>query len=276
MTLYIRGYSDYCYEFIYLDGIIRKNRIHVLINPGAYLKLPGQVGQTQAELNIESLTHILAMQPSIENHELIDRTVTLAEKTNKPIITNQETAALFRSEGLSVKQLRILGFQEEVVEGLQVDPVYMEELTDTVTAPKEKKSNPLESIIGLVNPLNWKPVKMIKETILRQPSSERTVDTSKPLAFHITLGNKTSLLFPLDKRGILNIDRIIAQLEVDSVILPNKDVSYTKEIKSKLHNVVILTKNVMEDDILHLPKSHNPTIYHDTYYGALEQWIELK
>jgi len=276
MTLYIRGYEDYSYEVIFLDGVFKKNRVHILINPGNYIKLPGQGGESDVEINIESLTHILTMETSITNPDIIKRTTYIAERTNKPIITNQETGDKFRTEGLSVKQLRIIGFEEEVVEGIHVDPVYLGELPVAVEEENSHSFLYIGEMMKMINPLNWKPVQKISDMILPHPKSSQDIDTSKPLAFHIELGSKLNLLLPLDERGVDNINKILPQMHVHTLVVPNKELSYTSEINEPVSNVLLLNRSFSDDQVLIIPKSHNPGIDHDTHYGALEEWIEIK
>ena len=104
MSLYIRAYEDYSYEIIYTQGKVRKKRIHLLINPGSQITLQGTSKSSETEVNIQSLTHILAMETSVIKPDLINRTVKIAEMTNKPIITNKESSDKFREKGLSIAQ----------------------------------------------------------------------------------------------------------------------------------------------------------------------------
>lgn len=288
MTLYVRAYEDFSYEIIFVDGIIRKNRVHLLINPSKHVKLPGQGEEEDPVLNIESLTHIISMETSVKNPQLIDRTVYIAERTNKPIITNQSTADIFKGRGLSVKQLRILGFQEEIVEGVQIDPVYLEEIIEE-PEPDGKKGADDErgnifgsgildfgkSIVNKMNPLKWKPVKSISNIV---KTSEETldVDPTKPVAYSIQLRGGPNILFPTDRRGIININRVIHEVSPDVLLIVNQDVSFTKNIGKGLHKVIILNNQITDDQLLVLPKSHNIDVKHDTFYGALRQWVEIK
>ncbi len=277
MTLYVRAYDDFSYELIFLEGRVRKKRLHLLVNPSKHVHLPG-TSKEGIELNIESLTHIITMQTSVVNNELIHRTTFLAERTNKPIITNSETAELFKEQGLSVRQLRVIGFQQEVVDGIQIDPIYLKELSQEVKehAPK-RPLDPVVDLLKLVNPFSWKPVKRVTKTLFPKlvKPDEVLIDPGKPLAFHIELGTSHSILLPLDKRGMDHINQIIPNMEIKTVVIPNQDISFTKTITQGARQVIILNSDVGEEPLF-VPKSQNAYIKHDSIYGSLEEWVEIE
>jgi hypothetical protein len=279
MSLYIRAHDDFSYEIIYVHkGMFSKSRLHILINPGKHIKLPGQHldHDHDVEINIKSLTHIVSMDTSVQNPKMIDRTIRLAERTNKPIITNEETAVHFREHGLSVKQLRIIGFETEVVDGLQIDPVYLEELSDQITEPEPPENIIIDmgkKIINTFNPLNWKPIKSIKNTIVEE--NREIIDTAKPLGFQLFFGSKIGVLLPLDRRGVNNLNRIIPQMNPRIVVIPNKEIGYTKQLRAGTARVIILNGEIEGDELIVVPQTYNPKIPHDTYYGSLAEWIEI-
>jgi len=258
-----------------LGGRRKKTRLHLLVNPSSRVHLPG-IKADGIELNIESLTHIITMETSVVNDALLDRTTHLAERTNKPIITNEETAIRFKERGLSVRQLRIIGHQQEVVDDIHIDPVYMQELSDEVRElPKKKRLDPVTDLLKIVNPLQWKPIKLLTKGLFpKSVKEDNIIDPSKPLAFHIEFSNSGSILLPLDKRGIKYINRIIPNLKPKTLILPNQDLAYTKLVNPGVKQVIILN-GVGDEEPIIIPRSHNAYIPHDSVYGSLEVWIEI-
>jgi hypothetical protein len=253
VPLYIRTYFDYCYEIIYTEGRVKKKRIHLLINPGKNAKLKGHAKKEETEINVESLTHVVAMETSVQDPKIIDRTTKFAEITNKPIITNDETAILFKENGLSIKQLRILGYDEEVIDGLRIDPVYSEELPEVVKNSKRPSITSKITDIGkivtdVINPLKWKPVEKIKTTV---KNGNPEIDPSKPLAIYITFGKVETVLVPLDTRAISNINKLIATMNPKIVVLPNLTISDTLSIGegAKLALVLHETHKLEQVDI---------------------------
>lgn len=280
MGLYIRAYADYSYEIIFTKGIFRKKRLHILINPGKEIKLSGN-SDNDVHVNTRSLTHIVAMETSTKDKQMLEHTINIAELTNKPIITNEHSSKIFREYGLSVKQLRIIGFQDEVVDGLNVDPLYIPKVEKPDNNKDESKSSSSNlSAIGdfvsnNLNPLKWKPVKKITSKILNQPPTIE-VDPTKPMAFNLHLGKSSKLLLPLDSESIKSINELIPVIQPNVVIIPNKDVSFSKEIEEGAQKVIILNDEFDDDSVLVMPKTHNLGIFHDTLYGGLEEWIEIK
>lgn len=286
MSLYIRAYEDYSYEIIFTQGKVRKKRIHLLINPGNQIKLQGTTKNSDTEVNIQSLTHILAMETSVIKPDLIKRTVKIAEMTNKPIITNKESSEKFREKGLSIKQLRLLGFQEEVIDGLYVDPIYKEEigvtdLNKTTISPQrfytvsEKLIDFTKSVPRRLNPLNWKPVKKVKQTITGSEVHEMIVDAKNPLALYIRFSKSIDVLIPLDTRAIEFIDDLVPETTPRLILLPNLDVSDTLKINHKTKALLIFNKEHKQEKPLIIPKTYNPDAKHDTIYVPFEEWIDI-
>lgn len=288
MGLYIRAYPDYCYEIIYTDGTLKKKRIHILINPGDEAKLQGQKSKSDTEINVKSLTHIVAMETSIMDSDVIDRTKKIAQITNKPIITNSESAEKFKEKGLSVKQLRVLGFEEEVIDGLSVDPIYLEEIDGTFeeqTQPEEEEEKEPFSVkripkmvfeVGkqvprLLNPINWRPVRAVKDTI----TGDSKINPKNPLALRITFNNKSDVIVPLDKRAQENINQIIPGMKPHLVILPHNDVSHTTDITSKVRTLLIVNQMHKGEKALVIPKTYNTSTDHDTIYASFSEWIDV-
>lgn len=280
MPIYIRTYSDFSYELIHTEGRVKKKRIHILVNPGNLIKLKGQAQKMETEVNSESLTHIVAMETSVNDPKMVNRSVKLAELTNKPIITNDETAKLFKNKGLSVKQLRILGFAEEVIDGLQIDPVYIEELAESVMNNDTKlsfysKVTDLGKIMTRsINPLKWKSMDKIKGTI-SEDLVKREVDPSKPLAIFIKLTKFDTVLIPLDERAMKNINRLISNLQPKITILPNSTVSDTLNLEQGSNTVLVLNENHHNEQVINIPKTHNTHLPHDIIYGGFEEWIQI-
>ena len=287
MGLYIRAYPDYCYEIIYTDGTLKKKRIHILINPGNEAKLQGQKSKSDTEINVTSLTHIIAMETSIMDSDVIDRTKKIAQVTNKPIITNQVSAEKFKEKGLSVKQLRVLGFEEEVIDGLTVDPIYLEEIDGTLESQEiqEEEKEPFtvkkipkmvyeagKQVPKLLNPINWKPVRAVKETITGDAGK---INPKNPLALHITFNSKSDVVVPLDKRAQDNMNQIIPDMKPHVVILPHNDVSHTTDITSKVRTLLIVNQLHKGEKALVIPKTYNTSTDHDTIYASFSEWIDV-
>jgi hypothetical protein len=287
VTLYIRAYEDYSYELIYTEGSIRKKRIHLLVNPGNHVKLQGTAKDRETEVNVQSLTHIVAMETSIVKSQLLKRTVKIAELTNKPIITNKESSTKFREKGISVKQLRILGFQEEVIDGLTVDPIYMEELGDMAQEPEEKASFSFSSIGSKMieftksvprklNPFKWKPVKKITHSITGTENAEFVVDPSNPLAMYVKFSKSDDIIIPLDLRAMDHIDELLPHLTPKLILLPNVDVSDTLEINHKARALLVFNKENKQEKAIVIPKTYNPEAKHDTLYAGFEEWVDIE
>ncbi|MDH5645953.1 MAG: hypothetical protein OEZ01_08090, partial [Candidatus Heimdallarchaeota archaeon] len=277
MVVYIRVYDDFSYEIVQSN----KRKLHIYINPGKKGKLSGIARENDIEINTDNLTHILSLETSIKNEEMIKRTLKLAELSNKPIITNQESAGFFRENGLSVKQLRIISHNEEIISGLSIVPVYQNIINETEKELKEKqenKNNILEGVNKTIKymftPGKWKTTKFIKKNILpKEPTI--SIDTSKPLAIVLNFGKGIKLLCPLDERGLEYINDIINETKPWLVIIPNHDVSFTKSIIAKTKLILITNNKSVDDEVLIIPKSYNSTIEHDTLYGGLYQWLEI-
>ncbi|MFV2015853.1 MAG: hypothetical protein ACC656_10515 [Candidatus Heimdallarchaeota archaeon] len=286
MPMYIRAYEDYSYEIIYTEGKLRKKRIHLLVNPGAKTRIRGPTTGNETEVNIQSLTHIVAMETSIVKPQLMKRTIKIAEMTNKPIITNKESSDKFRENGISVKQLRILGFQEEVIDGLFLDPIYMEELGDTSLAPVEEQSKGLasigpklikftKSVPRRLNPFKWKPVKKITRTITKTENDEIIVDPSKPLAIYLRFSKSDDIIMPLDVRAMDHLDELLPQITPKLITLPNVDVSDTLQIKHNARALIVFNKQNKQEKAMIIPKAYNPETKHDTIYAAFEEWVDI-
>ncbi|MHA2252159.1 MAG: hypothetical protein ACXAD7_17475 [Candidatus Kariarchaeaceae archaeon] len=279
MPLYIRSYKEFTYEIIYTEGRVKKKRIHVLINPGKSIKLRGQAQKHETELNPDSLTHIIAMETSVMNPKMINWTMRIAELTNKPIITNQETSEKFKEKGLSIRQLRLLGYEEEIIDGLHIDPIYKEELQEVI--PKDQNKSVMSKITGFgktvtdtINPLKWKPLEKFKDTVIpTQPKIE--IDPSKPLAIYVLFGRNESILIPLDRRAIENINILIPNYLPKLVILPETTISDTLNIESGARYLLIVNETHQGDQTIYIPKAFNK-VEHDTIYAAFEEWIEIE
>lgn len=281
MPIYIRTYRDFSYELIHSEGRVKKKRLHILVNPGNLIKLKGQAQKLETEVNSESLTHIVAMETSVHDPKMANRTVKLAELTNKPIITNDETAKLFKNKGLSVKQLRILGFAEEIIDGLQIDPVYIEELEESSELKNDTKLSFYSKVADLgkmmtssINPLKWKSMDKIKGTI-SEDLVKREVDPSKPLAIFIKFNKFDTVLIPLDERAMKNINRLISNMQPKITILPNSTVSDTLNLDKGSNTILVLNETHLNEQVINIPKTHNPHLPHDTIYGGFEEWIQI-
>ncbi len=279
MAVYIRAYRDLSFELILTDGKLKKKRLHILINPGKFSKLPDGKDHS-VEINPKSLTHILAMQTSVEASQLIKKTVQIAEITNKPIITNQSSANELRSEGIPVRQLRIVGYEEEIIEDLRVDPVYKEEIPNDKLIDKsnidnvEMENRDKSSVFKISNKL----FKLISKSQKKQEKatySHNKIDPTKPIAVVISLRKKWKILIPLDNRGISYINEIIKNIKPWLVIIPHRDVSFTYSIAESVEKVLIIQDSYHADEALFAPKAYNIGLYHDTYIGGINSWLQI-
>ncbi len=286
MPMYIRAYEDYSYEVIYTEGKLRKKRIHLLVNPGTNTKIQGTTKGSETEVNIQSLTHIVAMETSIVKPQLLKRTIKIAEMTNKPIITNKESSDNFRENGISIKQLRILGFQEEVIDGLFIDPIYKEELGEKQLEPVTEDSKGLasigykffeftKSVPRRLNPFRWKPVKKITQTVIGKDSGEIIVDPSKPLAIYLRFSKSDDVIMPLDVRAMDHLDELMPQITPKLIALPNVDVSDTMQINHNARALIVFNRENKQEKALIIPKAYNPDTNHDTIYAPFEEWVDI-
>lgn len=271
---------------IFTEGKLRKKRIHLLINPGSLINLQGTTKKSETEVNIQSLTHILAMETSVVKPDLIKRTVKIAELTNKPIITNKESSEKYREKGLSIKQLRLLGFQDEIIDGLYVDPIYKEEIvnadlkvqepsTSGINAIGEKIIDFTKSVPQRINPLNWKPVKKMKQTLTGSENEELIIDAKNPLGVYIKFSKGIDVLVPLDTRAIKFIDDLVPETTPRLILLPNLDASDTLTITHQAKALMIFNKEHKQEKALIIPKTYNPDAKHDTIYAPFEEWIDI-
>lgn len=286
MGLYIRAYEDYSYEIIYTEGKLRKKRIHLLVNPGINTKLQGTKKGNETEVNIHSLTHIVTMETSIVKPQLLKRTIKIAEMTNKPIITNKESSDKLRENGISIKQLRILGFQEEVIDGLFIDPIYVEELGVELLKSEIDDRKGLSSIGSKLieftksvprrlNPFRWKPVRKITQTVIGSEGDDIIVDPSKPLAIYLKFSKSDDLIMPLDVRAMDHLDELIPQITPKLIALPNVDVSDTMQIKHRARALIVFNKENKQNKAMIIPKAYNPDTKHDTIYAPFEEWVDI-
>ncbi len=271
---------------IFTEGKVRKKRIHLLINPGSLINLQGTTKKSETEVNIQSLTHILSMETSVVKPDLIKRTVKIAELTNKPIITNKESSEKYREKGLSIKQLRLLGFQDEIIDGLYVDPIYKEEigLRDHITPEptasgintiSEKIVDFTKSVPHRINPLNWKPVKKMKQTLTGSQDDVMKIDAKNPLGAYIKFSKGIDVLVPLDTRAIEFINDLVPETTPRLILLPNLDVSDTLTITHRTRALMIFNKEHKQEKALIIPKTYNPDANHDTIYAPFEEWIDI-
>ncbi|MCY3410629.1 MAG: hypothetical protein INQ03_03225 [Candidatus Heimdallarchaeota archaeon] len=286
MAIYIRCYRNNCMELIFTEGRKNKKRIHILINPSEDIRLPTTASEDEAELNPQSITHILAMQTSIIHPEMLTRTTRIAEQTNLPIITNKKSAVFFKEAGLSVKQLRILGFTEEVIDGLSIDPVYKEELPEeTLDLEKteeeeeeiKEKEKPLKkfSKIGKKLGQQLNPIHLAKNLPKKEEKQEEVViDATNPLAIIIGLSQKKSILFPLDKRGLKYLDKTIAAVKPYLVVIPEVNPSRSFSL-SEIEKVVFIDPNYTAEEKMVIPTSHNQSMLHTTILGGYHKWYEV-
>ncbi len=280
MVIYIRGYLNYCFELIITEGKkfkSKKKRIHILINPNNEVNiLPGK---SETEVNTQSITHILSMQTSIINSEMIKRTVTLAENTNKPVITNKKSSLQFRELGISVKQLRILGYDEEVIDGLSVDPVYMEEIDKKIiekSQSEKKNTNTLSlkniSKFGKKLTKNLNPLNLGKNIIKIEP--EKKIDPTNPMAIVVYSNNNKKIMIPLDDRGIKHIQQIINSIKPWVVIMPEMNISDTYNINNT-EKLIFMNKEYKAEEMMLVPRSSNPTIKHQTLLCGFNTWYKI-
>lgn len=280
MVTYFRSFIDLSFELIFTGGRFKKKRIHLYVNPS---KIPRVVSNSKSEgpeINPQSITHILAMQTSIPNQEMIQRTKVIAENINKPIITNKKTSLIFRDSGISVKQLRILGFEEEVIDGLLIDPVYMEELNSESIKSDENASssiNPLsiKSIASFGKKLGktLNPLKFSKP-VLQPKEKENIIDPTNPLAVVIYSSKNKKILLPLDKRGIKHIKQIINSIQPWLTVLPSKNISETFTIENTT-KLLFLDDQYDAEELVIIPRSSNPNLTHQTLQGGYNNWFEI-
>ncbi|MHA2089909.1 MAG: hypothetical protein ACW98K_03545 [Candidatus Kariarchaeaceae archaeon] len=277
MTLYIRVYQDYTYEIIFTEGRVKKKRIHLLINPKSNVILKGQSSSDQTEINIESLTHFVTLNTSTGNLTAIEKTVSLAELTNKPIITNSNTSSTFKDRGISIKQLRIMSGEEEVLDDLRINPVYLDEMTEIQVQKPSGLTSKIPYLGDLIpnslNPLKWKPINAIKQVILVR--EKQGIDLSKPLGLFFLFGKYDSVLLPLEKMATEDINKLVGFYLPKITVFPYREISDTVAIAMGSKTVLIVNEKHSSEQVMHIPKTYNPSVKHDTIYGALEEWILL-
>lgn len=272
MAIYIRTYSDFSYELIFTEGKFKKKRLHLLVNPGSEVKLPSTDRDGQVEINPESITHILTMQTSIIDDDMLHSTIRLAEITNKPIITNKKTSLTLRKFGLSVKQLRLIGFEEEVVEGLSLDPVYQEEIAYHVEPSAILK--PLDRIGNFGKKLTKSLTGNLLKGIIKEEKRDIKIDASNPLAVVVGVNRNQTILLPLDDRAVKNLKKIVEAIKPWLAVFPYVDISNTINISGS-KKVIIMNKDYQSEEIIIVPQSSNPGIDHQTILAGLNAWFEI-
>jgi hypothetical protein len=270
MAIYIRAYPEFCYEIIFTGGKVKKKRFHILINPNRHVKLPVK-NDEEIRINTESLTHIASMEPSLSDPDMIQRTIKIAEITNRPIITNKDSKEKFREYGISITQLRTLGYEEQIVDGLNVDPVYKEEISDDYIEEyqKEKPSiiNVGKQVIDLFNPLKWQKEKTSKRNI--------QVDPTKPLALVISMKKNNTILIPLDRRGIDHINMLVGSLKPWLTVILSNNIGKTFDIEEGTKNILFIQDNYEGNQTLQASKGYNLSVPHNTFICGIKQWAEV-
>lgn len=270
MAIYIRVYPEFSYEIIFTGGKLKKKRFHILINPNKHVKLPLK-DDDEIRLNTKSLTHIASMEPSLSNKDMFQRTIKIAEITNRPIITNKDSKEKFREHGISVTQLRTLGYEEQIVDGLNVDPVYKEEISDDYKEEYQKdKPNLLtvgKQVIDLFNPLKWQKDKTSKKNI--------KVDPTKPLALVISMKKSNTILIPLDRRGIDHINMLVKSLKPWLTVIMSNNLGDTFDIEEGTKNILIIQDEYKANQTLQASKGYNLSIPHHTFVCGIKQWAEI-
>lgn len=276
---YLRAYHEYAYEILFSE-IKGRNKIHILINPNHEIKLPS-TNAKEPILNPKNVTHIFCIEASIYDEGLVNRTAKLAQNINKPIITNNETSKKFKKLGLATRQMRILGFEEEVVEGLKIDLIFSNEIPKNIKTKFQKNNYNLFNTIRLIekaiNPLNWQPIrKIIGKGSKNVASQTKYLDINNPLAILVNISKKEKVLIPLDRRAIDDIENLAEKISPWMIILPDVNIDMSYNLKSKdLKKVLILTENMETDKLVLAPSTHNLGVFHDTLIGGIGSWLTI-
>lgn len=295
MALYLRGYKEFSFELIFTDGRLKKRRIHLLINPNKYIRILRKDKSKGPEVNPASLTHIVCLLSSQSNNRLIEKTLNIAELTNKPIITDNFTSEILKKGGIPSRQLRILGFDDQIITGLKISPLVLDssdlkasgkdsnhqnppkQVVENHDEPKFREKFGISPVLSLVKSnlgkLTKFPLSKIKDTVL--PGSNRTVDWSKPFGLELYFGKRIKMLIPLNKQALELLPTVLPSIQSFYLILPDMDLDESVGIKAKTNTLIILNKNYSNEEPTIIPMNYNPNSDHNTIYTGFENWVQL-
>ncbi len=279
MGTYIRAYPDFSFEVVITSGKFKKRRAHVLINPNSQVELD-VFANKDAAVNPEGVTHLVYLRKIKGDEECFLRTLRLAELLNKPVIVDEDSGTVLRSEGMSVKQLRYIT-DEDVIPGLKIIPIefewkdYEPDREHVNLNPQPDKSpiqKGLENVVSSVsNVLNFfNPAKLLsKEEVEDTPIME--VDRAMAM---LLVFNKTRLLLPLDDFGCRYVDKISEMHSPTVIAFSESTVSEVIQLEMRAKNIMVFDKNHPKDKELFIPKSVNDTDF-DIKLASTEEWVEL-
>jgi hypothetical protein len=292
MSLYIRGFRDYSIEILITNGKFKKNRTHLLINPNNEIHLDIDNNESkQGLINPEGISHFVLLSSSIIVPESFDKTLKLAELLNKPIITLEKFVSSLKQNAISIKQLRIIESDTEVIPHTIIRPIYFNNKDynpeDEYVATDEKSVS-LEKLIAgpkkvanrtykTINRYYKFPIynKLIKPIIKKNNHVKEIRDLSNPIGVCIKF-HKVKILLPLDRHGSNYLGKMVEIHQPEIVIMPNSSLSMLQSLSKSVKSVVLFDPNHKYDNQMIIPKVYNEHLGYDTYLATYEEWIDIE